>query len=316
MTVSSTLNITNGDCAVEIMKKAGISGEFLPWRDVLHEGPVPAGLSLEELSKVRAQFIADRGWGTVEEITECFVERDNVLKAFGEYQKVILWFEYDLYDQLQVIQILDWFAQQDLVGVELSIICTDQYLGLLSPDEMKLLVQYEQPVTESHLNLSTKAWAAFRSDTPEKWCELLSEETSALPFLEGAVVRMLEEYPSCLNGLSRTAEQALKVISEGEKSLMKVFSKTQKMEERKFLGDASFWVVLNELLGSSLPLIEVSEGEALTLPALEGRELTVTEAGLGVLAGKVNWLDVSKVDRWVGGVHLTSESVWCWDISG
>ncbi len=154
---------------------------------------------------------------------------------------------------------------------------------------------------------------AFRSDTPEKWCELLSEDTSALPFLEGAVVRMLEEYPSCFNGLSRTAEQALKVISEGEKSPMKVFAKAQKMEERKFLGDASFWVVLNELLESSPPLIEVSGGEALTLPALEGQELTVTEAGLGVLAGKVNWLDVSRIDRWIGGVHLTSENAWCWD---
>lgn len=33
------LNITNGDCAVEIMKKADISGVFLPWRDVLHDGP-------------------------------------------------------------------------------------------------------------------------------------------------------------------------------------------------------------------------------------------------------------------------------------
>jgi len=43
------LNITNGDCAVEIMKKADIPGTFLPWQDVLHDGPVPERLSLEEL---------------------------------------------------------------------------------------------------------------------------------------------------------------------------------------------------------------------------------------------------------------------------
>ena len=35
------LNITNGDCAVDIMKKAGINGDFIPWRDVLYDGPVP-----------------------------------------------------------------------------------------------------------------------------------------------------------------------------------------------------------------------------------------------------------------------------------
>ena len=46
--MKNILNITNGDCAVETMKKANIAGLFLPWRDVLHEGPVPDDLSLEE----------------------------------------------------------------------------------------------------------------------------------------------------------------------------------------------------------------------------------------------------------------------------
>ena len=45
------LNITNGDSAVEIMREAGIEGDFLPWRDVLHVEPVPARLSFADLSK-------------------------------------------------------------------------------------------------------------------------------------------------------------------------------------------------------------------------------------------------------------------------
>jgi len=310
--MSRTLNITNGDSAVEIMKQAGVSGEFLPWRDVLHEGPVPDGLSLEELSKVRAQFIAERGWGTVEEITDSFEQRDSVLKAFGSYQKVILWFEHDLYDQLQIIQILDWFHQQDIGDVELSIICTEQYLGLLSPEEMKLLVQFEQPITPEHLSLSAKAWTAFRSDTPENWCQLLDTDTSVLPFLEGAVVRLLEEYPNSANGLSRTAQQALTIISEGETAQGKVFAKNQQLEERVFLGDASFWVVLNELLGSSSPLITLSEGKESVLPASKAQQLTITQAGLDVLAGNVNWLDVCDIDHWIGGVHLAPSDIWCW----
>jgi hypothetical protein len=58
------LNLTNGDSAVQIMQDAGLPGIFLPWRDVLHEGPVPTDLSLDDLSAVRARFIGhDRGWG-------------------------------------------------------------------------------------------------------------------------------------------------------------------------------------------------------------------------------------------------------------
>ena len=57
------LHITNGDCVVGPLEEGGIPGDKLAWRDVLHEGPVPAGLELEALSLVRAEFIAARGWG-------------------------------------------------------------------------------------------------------------------------------------------------------------------------------------------------------------------------------------------------------------
>jgi len=183
--MKNILNITNGDCAVEIMKKAEIPGVFLPWRDVLHDGPVPENLSLEELSEVRTQFIIGRNWGAAENIRKSFVERDNELKCYGKYEKVILWFEHDLYDQLQILQILDWFHSTPRNGVELSIICTDRYLGMLSPAEMKGLMIHEELITERHLTLSSKAWSAFRSSSPEKWYELLNIDTSALPFLEG-----------------------------------------------------------------------------------------------------------------------------------
>jgi len=311
--MSNILNITNGDCAVEIMKKANIPGVFLPWRDVLHEGPVPDNLSLEELSKVRAQFIIDRSWGSTEEVTKSFVQRDDELKSFKKYEKVILWFEHDLYDQLQIIQILDWFYQNPAGEVELAIICTDQYLGRLSPEQMIGLAKYEEPITAAHLELSSQAWSAFRSSAPEKWCKLLDADTSILPFLAGAIVRLLEEYPNCSNGLSRTAEQALKIISGGEKHSGGVFGSNQKSEERIFMGDASFWLVLHELLESSPPLIVLPEGKTLTLPTSKDQELTITAAGLEVLAGKLNWLEISRLDRWAGGVHLDPSNIWCWN---
>ena len=234
------LNITNGDSAVGIMKKANIPGVFLPWRDVLHEGPVPEGLSLAELSQIRAEFIISRGWGTPEAVTRDFIERDNLLKSYANYKKVILWFEHDLYDQLQILQILDWFHRHPPGETELSLICVDQYLGMLAPDEIMGLYTYEEPVTEKHLVLSGRAWSAFRSDSPGKWHDLLNTDTAALPFLEGAIIRLIEEYPGCSDGLSSTARQALKIISQGEQHPGRVFGRYQESEDRRFLSDSSF----------------------------------------------------------------------------
>ncbi len=50
--METILNITNDDSAVMDMQQAGVPGDFLPWRDVLHDGPVPATLSLEQLSDI------------------------------------------------------------------------------------------------------------------------------------------------------------------------------------------------------------------------------------------------------------------------
>jgi len=307
------LNITNGDSSVKVMEEAGIPGVFLPWRDVLHDGPVPGELSLEELSNVRAKFIIDRGWGDPENIMNSFTERDEELKSFENYERVILWFEHDLYDQLQILQILDWFSQQTHTKTKLSIICTEQYLGMVTPAEMKALIKYEAPITDQHLQLSNKAWAAFRSDTPDKWYDLLNTDTSVLPFLKGAIIRLLEEYPDCTNGLSRTAHQALKIISKEEKRPGRVFGLYQKTEDRRFLGDSSFWIILQELLDSGPPLLVLPEGKKLTLPTSPDQKLTITQRGKDVLNGKYDWLKMTKPDRWLGGVHLTSDNVWRWD---
>ena len=311
--MKNILNMTNGDCAVKIMKEANIVGEFLPWQDILHEGPVLPTLTLEGQSIVRAGFIAERGWGEESVVKQSFIERNNKLKSFEQYDKVILWFEHDLYDQLQLLQILDWFYVQPPHKVELSIICTDNYLGLLSAVEMAELVKYEEAITEKHLALAHKAWAAFLSNTPANWYGLLQTDTSVLPFLEGAVIRMLEEYPSYKNGLSRTANQALNILLEGEIGAGELFSRYQETEERQFLGDLCFWYVLERLSNWGEPLLSCSNGERVVLPMNPKQKLVITPLGKEVLAGKRNWLDMVEIGQWIGGVCVITGSLWCWD---
>jgi hypothetical protein len=184
---------------------------------------------------------------------------------------------------------------------------------MLFPEEMKDLFKYEEPVTDKHLLLSSNAWSAFRSSTPEEWYSLLDIDTSGLPFLEGAITRLLEEYPNSSNGVSRTAQQALKIILEGEKLAGKIFGRSQELEDRIFMGDSSFWVILQELLGSSPALLELPQGKELTLPTAKDQELTITPLGKDVLAGRKSWLEIVDLDRWIGGVHLNPDNIWLWN---
>jgi hypothetical protein len=296
-----TLNIVNGDACINIMKKAGIKGDFLPWRDFLHEGSVPANLSLKKLSKVRAKFIADFGMGDFTTIHKEFLERDHKLSTYGLYKKVILWFEHDLYDQLQLIQILSWFAKQDLEKTNLTLICTNNYLGESSTQQIQKLLHYETPILTEHFQVAEEAWSAFTHVNPKKWAKLLDKHTALLPFLQAAVYRMIEEYPSTKHGLSRTAYQALLIISNGIDNPMDIFVKYQTFEERKFMGDSIFWKILEDF--ENYKVIKKEEGK-----------LLITSLGEKLLVGKENWLNIKPIQRSIGGVNLSEQNLWCWDL--
>jgi hypothetical protein len=178
---------------------------------------------------------------------------------------------------------------------------------------MRALASHEQPVSAAQLALASRAWAAFRADSPEPWFALLQTDTAALPFLATAVVRLLEEYPACHNGLSRTAQTALEIVAQGEHRAGRIFGRYQAAEERRFLGDLGFWKILKELMVSNPPLLESANRGQAAVPVQPDTQLFITPAGAAVCAGETNWLDLAQPDRWIGGVHLDSAAVWCWD---
>jgi hypothetical protein len=197
------LIITNGDEAMARMREAKIAGEILPWRDILHEGPVPATLPLEELSTARAQFLAERGWLPAEELRSAFRGRDAMLRRHRDFKTVVLWFEHDLYDQLQLIQLLDFFAGEGRRD-GLFLIQAGKYLSLETPRSLKGHFQIMEPVSDAHLALGRFVWNGFRAPTPEPWAAILRLSTHLLPFLRLAILRLLEELPNQHSGLSRT----------------------------------------------------------------------------------------------------------------
>src|SRR6185369_6885619 len=108
--IGAMLHITNGESVIHSFRASSITGSYLSWMDVLHDGPVPYTSTLEALSDLRAQALQKFRWGSYDEIRSAFAARDRALLDFQRHDEVVLWFEHDLFDQLQLIQILDWFS--------------------------------------------------------------------------------------------------------------------------------------------------------------------------------------------------------------
>jgi hypothetical protein len=317
--VTTDLVITNGDAAGELLRRTLLGSEVLPWRDVLHEGPVPLTATLEDLTAGRIEYLAGAGGGEIGAIEFELTSRDRGLAVSGEFDRVVLWFEHDLYDQLQLLQVLDWFADHPRKAGTLLLVQVDDYIGRLEPDALSDFAATARPVSQAHLDLARRAWAALRQPTPEAWAELLAKNTAALPFLRPAILRMLEELPGP-DGLTRTERQMLAVIEADESiTALGLFVAVQKMEDAEFMGDWSFWRLLDQLALAEEPLVAGLEaapfqhGDPDLAKAYLTSRLTLTSLGKAVLAGGADWTEHHTVDRWWGGTHLTEDNLWRWD---
>jgi Domain of unknown function (DUF1835) len=299
---ANTLHITNGDSVLYSWKKGGLLGTHLAWRDVLHEGPVPDAGSLEDSSRIRADYLAARGYGNAIKIHRDFEKRDALLRRAHEFDEVVLWFEHDLYDQLQMLQILAALQEMGLGSGFAQLIQSEQYLGMLSPEELLSLYPKRRFITSAIADGAARAWSAFTAADPQQLARAASEQYVGLPFLRDGLKRLCEEYPALDTGVSRTQKHLLEACAQGARRKEDLFRRSQAREEAAFLGDTACYATIDDLAAEPAPLLSALD---------QGYELTVL--GRRVLAGDADWLERTPLDRWIGGVHITNENSWRWD---
>lgn len=338
--VSDVLHITNGDSAASIIKASAVAGEVLPWRDPMHHGPCPPVSTLDELSRIRIAYLESPGGVDTDSPASLspgeshgFTERDATLVSSNDFDEVVLWFEHDLLDQLQLLQLLDWFAQYSSASLALSLICIDRFAGVhdfrgigqLSTTQMASLFPQRKPVTQAHFGIAVEFWQAFCHSNPKDLsglCRSQGADVSPLPFLLPAMQRFLQEFPWVSDGLTRTERQILQLIDSGIVSPVNVFSDNMDFESYLYIGDWKSYSHISELCQAERPLLGCANGERFEYPPisqdslkqLSKQKLFVTDLGRQVLAGKMSVLNTYHRNSWLGGVHLCSASgLWCWD---
>ena len=319
------LHITNGESAGNTLRQTTLGGAVLPWQDVLHEGPVPA-LPRQALLRARARFLADWGWARQQALLSSFERRDRqLLEALRDDLQVVLWFEHDLYDQLQLIDVLA-LAHTEEAAPELIVVGSfpgkPSFAGLgeLSARELETLWPSRGRTTPAALEAATSAWAALQAPEPTTLAEWATRDTTQLPFLAPALRRLLEELPAPADGLSGTERRALQAVAAGAHSPPAAFVAAQRLEDAPFLGDSWFYRALSAIGQGKTRLLETDDGTPLPpAPPLSDSQpfarlrLRLTATGEQTLRGEADRVELLDVDRWIGGTHITPDNTWRWD---
>jgi len=317
------LHVTNGHIAVERIASLGVPGEILAWRDVLHDGPVRGDLDAEGLRHARACFLSLAFGPPLRTVFSQFQRRDDRLaRAFGS-EEIVLWFEPDLYDQLQLLQVLDAY-ETSVTRSALRLVPLPTHFGVADDETLRDGYESREEISSGDRELAVRAWSCFRSEDPRPLEAIAVESSAGLPHLSGAISRLIEEYPSRSRGLARSESQLLEAIAGDAGTAAEAFRASAEREEHVYLGDASFALYLRRLGAGDRPLLRFGDGAR---PSSEdptdarGRfwrsSLELTAEGRDVLAGRLDRTDALPFDHWIGGVHLHGASpAWRRDETG
>jgi Domain of unknown function (DUF1835) len=321
------LHIVNGDVVAEKLRQSGVQGDVLVWREIYSEGPIFNDLSETSNRVARALYLEKSlGIPNQEFLNACAVQ-EKELAEFRKYEEVVLWFEHDLFDQTMLCYLLSWFAKQSLGKTKLSLLCIGAYpgielfrgLGQLSVEQLESLSGTWQSVGEQELELGSLVWKAYSSPDPTELVQVLSGDTTALPFVHKAFQLHLSRFPSLHNGLGIVEQVTLEMVRDGQTSSIELFQQVGDKLHELGMGDLQFWRTLEAMSQSKHPLLQI-DGETEfpsyqnAIAAWKQSTIKLTEFGRRVIEGHEDWVESNGIDEWYGGVHLEGNFIpWRWD---
>ena len=269
------LHVANGHCTTRLIEAAGLPGRTSIWADALHDGPVPA-VSDEQLVRIRAGFIAAGLDVSAEDVEADLKQWRAIIDDDDRYDELVLWFEHDLFDQLNLIQLLARIGRDRPIGKAASLVSIDRYpghpdfkgFGELSPADIADLFNARRRVTPEQFALGAAAWDAFRSGARTRIESLLQRDTSALPFLAAALRRHLDEAATEPDGLTRSERRLIEQLQRGPVDIHAAFSAMHRGETAYYITDSSFWAMVQGLARRSPALVDV----AVTQPPTSNRQ--------------------------------------------
>ncbi|MFD0616999.1 sigma-70 family RNA polymerase sigma factor [Paenibacillus sp. GCM10027629] len=324
------LHIVNGDHVAEKLRQGVVQGDILVWREVYPHGPVFTNPAETEHRMFRATYLEETIGVPRLEFIQGSEAQEKTLADCHKYKDIVLWFEHDLFDQAMLAYLLDWFSRQSLPGTTLNLLCIGSYpgielfrgLGQLSPEQLSTISGTWRTIRTEELELGSALWQAYTSPNPAQLQQLLSTDTSALPFAQDAFKHHLAQFPSTFNGLGIVEQTTLAKLQAGTQFTHDLFKHVGNQLHVLGMGDLQYGHILRRMTQGSHPLIELHGAEEIlanngAYMSLQNCEVLMTPFGKRVMEGQEDWVTRNGIDEWYGGVHLQGhDPEWRWDTVG
>lgn len=214
-----TLHVLNGDHLSKQLQGASYFQSQLVVRDALLVGPVH-GDTLGKFWKTRTDFIKSSYGVTTEEYSQKSIREIERLQAIPEGAALCLWFEDDLFCQVNLWFILSLLA--DSQGIYLFRIFPpsppvgDRWAGFgeATPAALEKAYQARVPILPSDITLGKALWQAFQREDWEGFKKLSLQSSPCFNSLEEVCQAQLDRLPG-IHGLGKPERILHGILARG-----------------------------------------------------------------------------------------------------
>ncbi|MGB5358159.1 MAG: DUF1835 domain-containing protein [Eudoraea sp.] len=253
--MSSQLHITNGDSFTQRLNSLKLKGDIITWREMLCEGKTETNVGSESFWKTRFDFLhknynVSKSW-----FVEKTLKEYRSLCNHKQQDQIILWFEYDLFCQVNMLAVLSWLKKHRRYA-EIYLVCsgnedqTDKLYGLneLRDDQLLRLYDKKTKLSQNDIEYADYVWQLYCSDNPIRLENLLEFDNNQFEYLPDAIRAHLKRFPSIKNGLNELENRILDIsIKDKPKSKKELLSNLITNQGIYGFGDTQYERVISTL---------------------------------------------------------------------
>lgn len=224
--MANTLHILNGDSTLETFKKTNIQGDTFVWREVLAEGPVHPEFNSEEFWNERRAFMTS--FFTVITVTTEEYDQKTYLpfkameKELYKYEEVVLWFEYDLFCQINMMALIQYLGKVRKQDQTISMVCSGRIdqsgklygLGELSPQQLEDQLKNKLKLNTREFEFARDVYEIYTSPNPDELFTYSILPSDEFWYLADALKAHFKRFPYSDSGLTEIEQKILELASD------------------------------------------------------------------------------------------------------
>ncbi|KAA2245767.1 hypothetical protein F0L74_07395 [Chitinophaga agrisoli] len=304
----SYLHVLNGDATLTLFRQSDLPGEIVVCREMMCEGKVKYTDDMAAFFETRSKHL-EYHYGIDRQTYFANVVKElERLKTASDYEEVVLWFEFDLFCQINLLFILHYLRTQVIRLPKISLVSIDSHpevtdfrgLGLLMPYHFPALFEQRIYLEAADMELAARAWKAYCQGDPLTLETISRGPTGHLIYLGPALQAHLQRLPSVENGLNAIQAYFLRKIYMSDLRWYDLYA--QFWDDMRIYGFGDFQLDIYIQRMRRAGMIEQHDVM-----------LSITSLGREVLNNEEKYTDyVSLEHRWLGGLRLM-HNPWRWD---